>query len=100
MRWPMRWPPTAPILGWMAHLMIGVVLAILYATLANMRLPGSAPVRGALFAIAPWLLAQVAVMPMMGLGLFSGSMPVAMGSLIGHLIYGGVIGVVIGSPPV
>jgi len=85
------------MLGWMAHLMIGVVLAILYATVANTRLPGPAPIRGALFAVAPWLMAQVAVMPMMGMGLFSGSLPVAMGSLVGHLMYGAAIGAVIGS---
>jgi hypothetical protein len=47
--------------------------------------------------VAPWLMAQVAVMPMMGMGLFSGSLPVAMGSLVGHLMYGAVIGAVLGS---
>ncbi len=85
------------IFGWMAHLMIGVVLATLFASVANTRLPGPAPIRGALFAVAPWLMAQVAVMPMMGMGFFSGSVPVAMGSLVGHLMYGAVIGMVIGS---
>ena len=55
--------------------------------------------RGALFALAPWLLAQVVVMPMMGMGLFSGAMSMAMGSLIGHIIYGGVVGAVPGEFP-
>jgi hypothetical protein len=48
--------------------------------------------------LAPWLLAQVVVMPMMGMGLFSGAMNLAMGSLIGHIIYGGVVGAVYGQP--
>lgn len=41
-------------LGWVAHLLIGVVLAVIYGFVAG-RLPGPPPVRGALFALAPWL---------------------------------------------
>jgi hypothetical protein len=40
----------------------------------------------------------VVVMPMMGMGLFSGSMVMAGGSLIGHLLYGAVVGAVYGKP--
>lgn len=85
-------------LGWIAHFMIGTVLALAYAAVAPM-LPGSPPVKGALYGIAPFLLAQIAVMPMMGMPLFSGSAVMAMGSLIGHLIYGAVVGGVYGSVP-
>ena len=84
--------------GWAAHFMIGVVLAAGYALVAS-RLPGPVAARGALFAIAPWLAAQLIVMPMMGMPLFSGSVALAMGSLIGHLAYGGVVGVVEGAEP-
>ncbi|NUP54666.1 MAG: hypothetical protein HOQ19_02445 [Gemmatimonadaceae bacterium] len=83
------------VLGWMGHLMIGVVLAIGYA-IVSPALPGPAAARGALYGVAPWLLAQVAVMPMMGMPLFSGSIAMAMGSLVGHLIYGAVVGTVYG----
>lgn len=82
--------------GWAAHLMIGTVLALIYAKVALPRLPGPAVVRGALFSLAPWLMAQVVMMPMMGMGLFSGSMTMAVGSLVGHLVYGGVLGAVAG----
>jgi uncharacterized membrane protein YagU involved in acid resistance len=84
------------ILGWAAHLMIGIVLALIYARVALPNLPGPAAARGALFSVAPWLMAQVVVMPMMGMGLFSGSMTLAGGSLIGHLVYGAVLGAVAG----
>ncbi len=84
------------ILGWVAHLMIGTVLALIYAYVALPYLPGPAVARGALFSLAPWLMAQVVVMPMMGMGLFSGSMTMAGGSLIGHLVYGAVLGAVAG----
>lgn len=83
-------------LGWIGHLMIGVILALIYAVVAAGRLPGPPLVQGAIFSLAPWLMAQLAVMPMMGMPLFSGSVALAMGSLIGHLVYGAVIGAVIG----
>jgi uncharacterized membrane protein YagU involved in acid resistance len=83
-------------LGWAAHFMIGVVLAVIYAAGFAHRLPGPGPVRGALYGVAPWLMAQLVVMPMMGAGLFSGSALVAAGSLMGHLVYGAVLGAVYG----
>lgn len=79
------------LLGWAAHFMIGTILALGYA-LFHERLPGPAIIRGALYGLAPWFLAQVAVMPMMGMGFFSGALAPASGSLIGHLIYGAVVG--------
>lgn len=85
-------------LGWAAHLMIGVVLAVIYASVAAGRLPGPPVLRGALFSIAPWLMAQLLVMPMMGIPIFSGSMALAMGSLVGHLVYGMVLGGIVGEP--
>ena len=81
------------ILGWTAHLMIGTILAVLYAGVAPI-IPGPAAARGALYGIAPFLLAQIVVMPVMGMPLFSGSAALAMGSLIGHLVYGAVLGAI------
>ena len=86
-----------PMVGWMAHFMIGIVLAGGY-TLVAAWLPGPAAARGALYGVAPWLMAQLAVMPMMGLPVFSGSVAMAMGSLVGHLIYGAIVGQIVGIP--
>ncbi len=83
-------------LGWVAHFMIGTILAFGYA-LFQAKLPGPAVVRGALYGIAPWLMAQIVVMPMMGMGFFSGTFAPAFGSLIGHLVYGAVVGLVYSS---
>ena len=82
-------------LGWLGHFMIGTVLALIYAAVAG-ALPGSPTVGGALYGGAPWLLAQIVVMPMMGMPLFSGSLAMAGGSLIGHMVYGGVVGTIYG----
>lgn len=86
------------LIGWLAHLMIGVILAVGYAVIFASRLPGPPALRGAIFSLIPFLMAQLLVMPMMGMPLFSGSMPMAMGSLIGHLVYGMVIGALLGDP--
>jgi hypothetical protein len=74
------------LLGWMAHFMIGTVLAIIYGTLFVTRLPGPGFVRGALYGFVPWIVAQLVVMPMMGAGLFGGSFGAGFGSLMGHLV--------------
>ncbi len=85
-------------LGWAAHFMIGTILALGYAALFAARIPGAPAVRGAIFGLLPWLMAQLVVMPMMGMGLFSGSMVAAGGSLMGHIVYGAVTGQIYGGP--
>ena len=84
-------------LGWAGHLMIGVILALIYVVVAP-RLPGAPPVRGAVYALAPWLVAMLAVMPMMGMPVFGGAAATAIGSLIGHLVYGATLGAIYGQP--
>lgn len=83
--------------GWAGHLMIGIILAIIYGAVAG-SLPGGPALRGALYGVGPWLLAQLAVMPLMGMPVFSGDATMATGSLIGHLVYGAVVGVIYGLP--
>jgi uncharacterized membrane protein YagU involved in acid resistance len=84
------------VLGWLAHFMIGTVLALVYAAVQT-HLPGPPAARGALYALAPFFVAQLMVMPMMGMPLFSGSAALAMGSLVGHLVYGAVLGGIYGA---
>jgi uncharacterized membrane protein YagU involved in acid resistance len=85
------------LLGWVGHFMIGSILAVIYAAVAP-ALPGPPAVRGAIYGLAPWLVAMVMVMPMMGMPAFGGVTAVAMGSLIGHLVYGAVVGAIYGRP--
>lgn len=80
-------------LGWMAHFVIGIVLARRYAAVFVNRLPGAHRPRRAL-QLLPWLMAQIVVMPMMGMGLLSGSMIAAGGSLMGHIVYDIALGAV------
>jgi uncharacterized membrane protein YagU involved in acid resistance len=87
------------LVGFGMHLMIGVVLLSTGFALVGNYLPTSNPtIQGLFFGVIVWLIAQLIVMPMMGAGLFSSHLPqgmmLALGSLMGHLIYGGVVGFV------
>jgi uncharacterized membrane protein YagU involved in acid resistance len=88
--------------GLMMHFVNGtVIFPAIYAYALYARLPGSAAVRGATWGVALWLVAQIIVMPMMGAGVFSsamGGMMAAMASLVGHIIYGGLLGVIASAP--
>ena len=87
--------------GWIAHFMIGTVLAIGYASMFVTKLPGSPALKGILFALIPWFMAQIIINPMMGAGVFAlntdAPLMMVMGSLIGHIVYGAVLGLVYGS---
>lgn len=85
-------------MGMGMHLMNGIVIfPLIYAFLLYRILPGAPVVKGITWGVGLWLLAQVVVMPMMGVGFFSGGMMPAMGSLMGHLAYGALLGVIGGS---
>jgi uncharacterized membrane protein YagU involved in acid resistance len=84
--------------GLVMHFVNGSLIfpAIFTFVLFN-RLPGSSTAKGTLWGIALWLMAQAIVMPMMGAGLFSshvGGMMAAAGSLVGHLLYGSLLGAI------
>ncbi len=89
------------IAGWLAHFMIGTMLAFVYVYIFVQRLPGAPWLKGALYGLLPWFLAQVMVNPIMGAGVFALNTPAPMlavvSSLMGHLLYGGVLGAVYGS---
>ena len=82
--------------GMTMHFINGTVLfPLVYGYLLVSRRPGPPLLRGALWGVVLWLIAQTMVMPMMGAGLFSaaaGGMVAAVGSLVGHLLYGTILG--------
>lgn len=89
------------VLGWVMHFMIGIILGVNYGALFYSKFNINPTwLRGAIFAIVPWLMAQIVVMPMMNIingmsyssGFFSGSIMMAMASLMGNFVFGAVIG--------
>ena len=87
--------------GWLAHFMVGTGFALLYAYIFASWIPGPPVVKGAVYGLFPWFLAQIMVNPMMGAGVFAlntaAPMLMVVGSLMGHLVYGSVLGVVYSS---
>jgi len=78
-----------------------LIFPAVYAYALAGRLPGSPVLKGTIWGATLWLIAQTVVMPMMGAGVFSsamGGMMAAMGSLVGHLLYGGIFGAIAGAP--
>lgn len=99
-------------LGLVMHFLIGsVILALVYSLFVADVLPGPSWLRGVTYGVAVWLVAMAVVMPMIGAVhplVASGMMPApgffvssmgpmaAIGSLIGHLAYGAILGAVRG----
>jgi hypothetical protein len=83
--------------GMMMHFVNGtIIFPLIYVFLLYGVLPGRPAVKGIIWGISLWLMAQVVVMPMMGAGFFGGSVMAAMGSLMGHVGYGGLLGWIAG----
>jgi len=89
------------VAGWIIDFLVGVVFALLYAGVFAGRLPGSALARGAIYGVLVFVLAQLVFMPLVGGGVFSrGDVEMIAGSLVGHLVYGGLVGWIYGLPQV
>ncbi|SRR5712691_8798812 len=87
------------VAGWAMHVVIGLTLALIYGGWFATRLPGGPAVRGAIYGLGVFLVAQVVVTPMMGGGVFSGgNLSMIAGSLAGHLVYGVLVGLIYGAP--
>jgi len=88
--------------GMVMHVVNGTfIFPAIYAYALYDRVPGSPTIKGTVWGVALWLMAQVIVMPMMGAGLFSsnmGGLMAAMGSLAGHVLYGSLLGVIASAP--
>ena len=88
-----------PAVGWLIHFGVGSLWAIVYAGFMLVRLPGSPFIRGLLYGALVFLLAQSLLLPLVGGGFFSrGDPSMLVGGLLGHLVYGGVLGWVYGVP--
>lgn len=90
------------LLGWAMHFMIGVILAFNYAFIFDVNIKiGASWLKGMIFGVFPWFMAQIIVMPMTHImngmsyasGLFPGSLKMTFASLVGHLIYGVILGI-------
>lgn len=88
-------------MGWIAHLMIGVIFGGLFSLVASSLPGGSLWLKGVVFAIGAWVLMMVAVMPMAGAGLFGMKLGMAapIMTFMLHVVFGAVLGSVYAALP-
>ena len=88
-------------MGMLMHLILGIVVfPLVYVYVLYEHLPGSPALRGAIWGVILWVLAAVVVMPMAGAGFLManiGGMMALVAALIGHLVYGGLLGAIAGA---
>ena len=87
------------MMGWVAHFMVGVIgYGFAYTLIFSKLSYGNHITRGILLGIAGWLAMMVALMPMMGAGMFGLNMPsgmmVPIATMMLHIIFGAVLGLV------
>lgn len=88
----------AAVLAIGINLIVGWVLALVYARWAEPMLSGPGWRKGMIFSLVPFLLSLVVFLPFFGGGLFgiglgAGPLPIV-GNLVLHLVYGGILGTV------
>jgi len=87
--------PDTPLIGWIVHLSIGIVVYGVAIGVLDPKLPGTSHVgHGVMLGVIGWLIMMVVLMPMAGAGLFGMNMGVMapMTTLVLHLIFGAVLG--------
>lgn len=102
-------PQTNLVVGWMMHLMMGIVFALIYAFLWSLGIGAPTWVGGLVFGAVQWLIVGLVMgmIPMMHAGIKSGAVKAPglwmtnngglmafMGGLVGHMIFGIVIALV------
>jgi uncharacterized MnhB-related membrane protein len=87
------------MVGWVMHFMIGIIFAFAYTYLFAPKVAiGNSILKGAVFGIVVFIFAQI-IMAIMPTPKMEGSMLLLMtGSIMGHIIYGIVVGLIIKLP--
>ena len=85
--------------AWMVHFGIGAMWGALFALAYRVIPGGTAVVKGMLLLTGAWLVMMIMVMPMAGAGLFGMHMGLMapMMTLVLHLVFGVVLGLVYGN---
>ena len=80
--------------GAVMHFLLGTIGFALGFVIVGPYLPGPGWLRGVIFMAAVWFLAGLIAMPVLGVGLFFGGTKEAMAALIGHVVFGAILGMV------
>ena len=90
--------------GMAVHYINGtIIFPLMFAWILWTFLPGGPTGKGVTWGLILWFLSQAIVTPMMGGGFFSanaGGTMAVVASLLGHIVYGAILGAVTGAPAV
>ena len=78
--------------AWMLYFGVGVGFAYVYGAFFKSMLPAHSWGQGMIYALILWGAMEVVLMPIFGMGFFSGSMTAAGTALVGMALYGGTVG--------
>ena len=88
-------------MGMLLHFINGsVIFSLIYGYVLYRELPGEPWMKGAVWGLLLWFLSEAFVSPLLGAGFFGSRSPEpaasVIGSLIGHLVYGALLGGIAG----
>jgi hypothetical protein len=103
--------PGGTLTGWVAHFMIGVMWAIIFAALWSAGIGSAGALWGLIFGVGAFVVAGLAMpmmltmhpqvktgtMPNVGILMSGTGMMGMMGSLMGHAVFGLVVGLIYGA---
>ncbi len=88
-------------LSMLVHFLSGsVIFPLGYVFLPSQYFPGPPVLKGMLWAVLIWCVAEGILAPMLGAGVFSatlGGLPAAVRALLGYLVYGATLGGIVGA---
>jgi uncharacterized membrane protein YagU involved in acid resistance len=80
--------------GMVMHFLLSTIGFPVGFLIVGPYLPGPMWLRGVTFMAGVWLLAGLIIMPILGVGLFFGGPREAMAALIGHVVFGAILGAI------
>ena len=80
--------------GMVMHFLLSTIGFPVGFLIVGPYLPGPMWLRGVTFMAGVWFLAGLIMMPILGVGLFFGGPREAMAALIGHVVFGAILGAI------
>ncbi|TDH27354.1 hypothetical protein EXU57_07140 [Segetibacter sp. 3557_3] len=89
---------TSPIVGWIMHFAMGILLAFLYVNYFRDEINGPYAMRGLIYSVLPWGVTLIMLFPMLGMKAISANSQspgiFILSTMIAYLAYGFVMGAI------